>query len=373
MSTTIQIRRGTKSEWQSADPTMAVGELGFETDSGRFKVGNNSTNWNDETYFGAPLAGDTGTMSDNQLIQACLDQDVPFPRGTFTITSALYLERKYGANIVGAGMANTTILWNGSAGGVMLHLHGIVGGLVSGFSLLGNGTAGTSNLILVTSPNDYGSSGITFNNLSMSGADTLIQMATASGEINCSDMDYGAGNIYSHCNSGIKILNTQGVAHRFHGGYAYNLLNLGSCSFFEVVRGGALTVSGLSIAGSDGGTVLHVGTSGGGNNCSPITMTNVRAERMRLVVSESTEGIQINLFGGSQASMTSQADTPSIVISGRTKVLAVGTLLFGAATTSGSTASVVLNDCQLPAGFLHNASVSGSGNTEIFNMTPIVL
>lgn len=49
-NTLIQLRRGLVSEWFNANPTLASGEIGFETDSGRFKIGDGSTVWNSLPY-----------------------------------------------------------------------------------------------------------------------------------------------------------------------------------------------------------------------------------------------------------------------------------------------------------------------------------
>ena len=43
-------RRGTASEWTAANTVLATGEVGFETDTGRFKIGNGSTAWNSRPY-----------------------------------------------------------------------------------------------------------------------------------------------------------------------------------------------------------------------------------------------------------------------------------------------------------------------------------
>jgi hypothetical protein len=51
--TAIQIRRGTASQWTSANPTLASGEQGFETDTGKVKIGNGSTAWTSLAYIGA--------------------------------------------------------------------------------------------------------------------------------------------------------------------------------------------------------------------------------------------------------------------------------------------------------------------------------
>ena len=51
--TQIQIRRGTAAQWTSANPTLASGEFGYETDTGKFKIGDGSTAWASLGYKGA--------------------------------------------------------------------------------------------------------------------------------------------------------------------------------------------------------------------------------------------------------------------------------------------------------------------------------
>jgi hypothetical protein len=46
----IQVRRGTASQWTSANPTLAAGELGVESDTNLFKFGNGSTTWTALAY-----------------------------------------------------------------------------------------------------------------------------------------------------------------------------------------------------------------------------------------------------------------------------------------------------------------------------------
>ena len=54
----FQFRRGTASEWTTANPTLASGEMGIETDTKRFKIGDGTTAWTSLLYGG--LAGPTG-------------------------------------------------------------------------------------------------------------------------------------------------------------------------------------------------------------------------------------------------------------------------------------------------------------------------
>lgn len=53
MITRIQLRRGLSSEWEAENPTLAEGELGVETDTGKFKIGNGTDPWDDLPYGGA--------------------------------------------------------------------------------------------------------------------------------------------------------------------------------------------------------------------------------------------------------------------------------------------------------------------------------
>lgn len=50
--TRIQPRRGTSAEWAAANPVLAEGELGFETDTQRSKRGDGATPWNDLPFDG---------------------------------------------------------------------------------------------------------------------------------------------------------------------------------------------------------------------------------------------------------------------------------------------------------------------------------
>ena len=51
MANTIQHKRGTAADWMSADPTLAAGQVGVETDTGKFKFGDGSTAWSALSYF----------------------------------------------------------------------------------------------------------------------------------------------------------------------------------------------------------------------------------------------------------------------------------------------------------------------------------
>jgi hypothetical protein len=51
MAIRMQQRRGTASQWTAANTVLAPGEIGFETDTGKFKIGDGSTTWSNLSYF----------------------------------------------------------------------------------------------------------------------------------------------------------------------------------------------------------------------------------------------------------------------------------------------------------------------------------
>ena len=48
----FQFRRGTSTEWSTSNPILAAGEIGIETNTNLFKIGNGTNNWNTLAYGG---------------------------------------------------------------------------------------------------------------------------------------------------------------------------------------------------------------------------------------------------------------------------------------------------------------------------------
>jgi len=71
MATRMQQRRGTAAQWTAANPTLAAGEIGFETDTNKFKVGNGSSAWGSLAYF-----VDASIVFDSSEVQGLIDTAV---------------------------------------------------------------------------------------------------------------------------------------------------------------------------------------------------------------------------------------------------------------------------------------------------------
>jgi len=63
MPVQIQLRNGTAAQWTAANPTLAAGEVGIESDTKKQKFGDGTTAWNSLGYAGGSgtVTGVTGT------------------------------------------------------------------------------------------------------------------------------------------------------------------------------------------------------------------------------------------------------------------------------------------------------------------------
>ena len=119
--TQVQIRRGTAAQWTSANPTLAAGEQGFETDTLKLKIGTGSTAWNSLAYVatgsvgtvtsitaGTGLSGGTITSSGTIAI----DSTVATLTGTQTLTNKTLTDPKINLAFDAETASYTAVLAN---------------------------------------------------------------------------------------------------------------------------------------------------------------------------------------------------------------------------------------------------------------------
>lgn len=82
MADVVQIRRDVAANWTSANPTLANGEQGYETDTSKMKVGDGATVWTSLAYFAGSGGGEANTASNSGtgagLAQTKSGIDLPF-------------------------------------------------------------------------------------------------------------------------------------------------------------------------------------------------------------------------------------------------------------------------------------------------------
>jgi hypothetical protein len=62
--TVIKVRRDSAADWTSTNPTLAEGEHGYETDTGKFKIGTGSTAWTSLAYAEPKVTASRALASD---------------------------------------------------------------------------------------------------------------------------------------------------------------------------------------------------------------------------------------------------------------------------------------------------------------------
>jgi hypothetical protein len=65
MAVHIYLRHDTAANWTSINPILGLSEFGYETDTGKLKVGDGVTAWNSLLYFKAESVHTTADVADS--------------------------------------------------------------------------------------------------------------------------------------------------------------------------------------------------------------------------------------------------------------------------------------------------------------------
>ena len=129
MATRMQQRRGTAAQWTAANPILAAGEIGFETDTNKFKMGNGTSTWSALQYFAnaaelaAIIDGAPELLNTLNELAAAMGDDPNF--------LASYATNARVDNVVLAGTAQATAAGQAAAQALASHdadttgIHGI--------------------------------------------------------------------------------------------------------------------------------------------------------------------------------------------------------------------------------------------------------
>ena len=100
-----QQRRDTAANWTGANPTLLNGELGYETDTGKFKIGDGSTAWTSLSHL--PIPDVNGLIPIDQLLLPAGTAAAPSLTFTGDVDTGVY---SVGANSFGISTAGTAAL-----------------------------------------------------------------------------------------------------------------------------------------------------------------------------------------------------------------------------------------------------------------------
>lgn len=100
MADKVQFRRDTKARWTQFNPILMEGEVGFETDSNQYKLGDGVKAWNDLPYRGLPAVNQLGFSTSDVVNQR-------------TTTEVDNLAMKNAGVIISGGKSTIETLTNG--------------------------------------------------------------------------------------------------------------------------------------------------------------------------------------------------------------------------------------------------------------------
>ena len=108
----IQVRRDTASNWTSVNPTLAAGEMGFETDTGKLKIGTGSTAWTSLSYASSEATIPSSTVTSAMIVDGTIVD------GDINASAAIAPSKVAGVFITGDSSNNTiTISTSAPSGG----------------------------------------------------------------------------------------------------------------------------------------------------------------------------------------------------------------------------------------------------------------
>ena len=129
--TRFKLRNGTAAEWTAANPTLLQGEIGVETDTRKYKIGDGSTAWAGLSYYidGVAIRGQCSKMTDGTIDIIAQGAYV-----TTGLTATLDTDTAYGMAL---GTDDTFGLRNTSGGTKLFRIYGSIDATDGNNSTLG--------------------------------------------------------------------------------------------------------------------------------------------------------------------------------------------------------------------------------------------
>ena len=112
----ILLRRDTSSNWTSGNAVLASGEVGYETNTGKFKIGNGSTAWTSLTYASVPIGLSVLDDLSDVTITSAADGDFLRWNGSAWVNDAVNLSTDTIGSYVESLVAGTGVTLTNNSG-----------------------------------------------------------------------------------------------------------------------------------------------------------------------------------------------------------------------------------------------------------------
>ena len=113
-NSTVKVKRATAARWASQNPVLAAGEIGYETDTRKMKLGDGTSSWTQLSYLVADGTG-TGTGTGGRA-------------ATIRIGTVTTLRYNQNATVVNSGTSTAAVLDFGIPRGKSVYEYAVEGG-----------------------------------------------------------------------------------------------------------------------------------------------------------------------------------------------------------------------------------------------------
>ena len=115
-NSTVKVKRATAARWASQNPVLAAGEIGYETDTRKMKLGDGTSSWTQLSYLVADGTGSgTGIGTGGQA-------------ATIRIGTVTTLRYNQNATVVNSGTSTAAVLDFGIPRGKSVYEYAVEGG-----------------------------------------------------------------------------------------------------------------------------------------------------------------------------------------------------------------------------------------------------
>ena len=115
-NSTVKVKRATAARWALQNPVLAAGEIGYETDTRKMKLGDGTSSWTQLSYL---VADGTGTGTDT---------GTGGQAATIRIGTVTTLRYNQNATVVNSGTSTAAVLDFGIPRGKSVYEYAVEGG-----------------------------------------------------------------------------------------------------------------------------------------------------------------------------------------------------------------------------------------------------
>ena len=150
----MQQRRGTASQWTSANPVLNAGEMGWESDTNKFKIGDGTNHWADLDYFADTNSTVVPTFGTSIVFEGATadSYETTLQATDPTADRTITLPNSSGTVVLADGSGNVTVSGNLTVQGTTTTVDSATINVVNSFTFEGSTADGFETILTVQDP-----------------------------------------------------------------------------------------------------------------------------------------------------------------------------------------------------------------------------